>query len=126
MRRASILLLLGLTLSIGGHADAAGPLPPPIVATWFSTLTPKAGQQETLYVQVTRAGKPVSGGTMTATISYGKHRFQRKGTKTNKAGRSWTTFVVPINAKGATLKAATAVTVGGHTYRGSNHVTVKK
>ena len=127
MFAAAAILVVGL-LPITAHASVARAAhsSPMVVATWFSDLHPKAGQQETMHALFFQGTHRFGGALLSATVTYGKSTVRLKSSKTNGRGEAWTTFTVPRNARGSTLAAHAVLVYKGHRYTGSNHVNVAK
>ena len=124
---AATILAAGL-LPITAHASVprAAQSSPMVVATWFSNLHPKVGQQETVHVLFFQGTHHFGGALFSATVSYNKRSVHLKSSKTNGRGEAWANFTVPRAARGSTLTAHTVLVYKGHRYTGSNHVSVAK
>jgi hypothetical protein len=120
--------LLGLATAITTPVQAASKPPHvPVVATWFSSLHPKVGQHETVYVQFFVAKRHLSGAHLSATVQVGKHSvLHLKGTVTNRQGKAWATFTVPRQARGKKIVVSTSLTYKKRLYTGNNSVTVAR
>ena|SRR5579859_4145037 len=141
MKRVPLLGLLGLAVAaaIPPHASAASPSPKPVtvVATYFSNLSPKVGQHETVtaqfYLYRTKQ-KPqyLLGGHLSVILKTGTSKIGTtalatlKGTTTNKQGKAYARFTVPKAAAGKWLWAYTKLTYKGTQYGGSNRVKIAK
>ena len=122
------LLATGGALASPVHAASHGAARSiPVVATWFSSLHPKAGQQETVTVQFFQGKKMLSGAPLTVALKIGTKTITRlKGTRTNKKGEAWAKFTVPKAARGKTLWAYTSLAYHHQVFQGNNRVQVAK
>ena len=133
MKRLSIMFAAATILAVGllpvtAHASVpeAGDSGPMVVATWFSNLHPKVGQQETVHVLFFQGTHRFGGALFSATVSYGKRTVHLKSSKTTGRGEAWVRFTVPRAARGKTIVAHTVIAFKGHRYTGSNHVNVAR
>ena len=134
MKLVTSLLLLVLVTAVGVPSSlAAKPAPKqiPVVATYFSNLTPRAGQRETVTAQFYLLYLPkksphyLSGAHLAVTLELGKKVLMTvKGGTTDRKGKATAHFVVPAKAKGKWLSALTKVSYKGKVYGGSNRVKV--
>src|SRR5437868_1396333 len=80
-----LLLFLVALIVTCGASTAHAAAPPhgqhvPVVAAWFSNLRPVSGQHEVLAVEFSRGTHGFAGGRISATIRYGRHVTQCRGT----------------------------------------------
>jgi hypothetical protein len=108
-----------------------------VVATYFSNLSPKVGERETVAAQFylyKPETKPhyLPGGHLSVTLKLGTVRAAKtvvatlKGTSTDKQGKAYARFVVPKSASGKWLWAYTTVVYKGTAYAGSNRVEIAR
>jgi hypothetical protein len=144
MKRVPIVVLLGLAAATGipARVTASSPPPPPrkpitVVATYFSNLSPKVGQHETVTAQFylyqpKKKPQYLAGGHLSVTLKVGTVKVAKsvvatlKGTSTNKRGKAYARFTVPKSAAGKWLWAYTTVRYKGAAYGGSNRVKIAK
>jgi hypothetical protein len=135
MRLFLSVLAINIALSAGAaavHAAPQSPHPIPVVATYFSNLSPRVGQTETVTAQFymyQKSKKPqyVPGAHLTVSLQLGKKVLRIvKGTTTNKHGKAFARFTVPKAAAGKMLWAYTKLLYKGAQYGGSNRVKVAK
>jgi hypothetical protein len=133
-----LLLVLAIGIGLAGSASAvrAAPRLParpiPVVATYFSNLSPKVGQTEMITAQFylyQRSERPkyVTGAHLTVSLQLGKKVLQTvRGTATNKQGKAFARFAVPKIAGGKWLWAYTKLRYKGTLYGGSNRVKIAR
>jgi hypothetical protein len=123
----SLALIRG-TASVHAAPSRTGPIP--VVATFFSNLSPRVGQRETVSVQFylyQRSRRPqyVSGARLSVSLQLDKKIVMTvRGTMTNKQGRASAKFTVPKEAGGRWLWAFTKLSYKGKLYGGSNRVKI--
>jgi hypothetical protein len=131
----SLLLSLGVLASLFASSVQGAPrlgtgVPArsvPVVATWFTDLHPRVGQQETVEVQVWSGRRYLAEARLSVILRVGTRTLgHRPGTRTNRQGKALARFRVPRQARGKWLWAFTSLSYRHRVLTGNNRVLVAK